>query len=306
MKRDKPVAAAYPDIRNENIPLVPKIDYDKPPPVTVLRKIIRTVCSALSRGYQCGIFMAIGLLRALLYLLERLGGPVSPPWKDLDRALRQGTYTFVEKARMPEGFPLIDPSDMDREYALVWIKWLSRPQEGLGDESTWFIWKTVLTPSVYTILVRDDAVSKKKVMRGATEVLELVYDGWVEKCQVGGEIKFPEESHEYQDYLTSQMHGALGTSRPHLLGLPCDYKYQPTPVLTEEDIDFIVKLLVALPSSEKERVVLVLRSLNKMYMLLPAEVCTTCFSRSEFFLIYHDCRPKRVPGQMARMAFVRL
>lgn len=49
MKRDKPVEATFPDRQNENFPLIPEIDFDNPPPVTIMRKIIRAYCSAIYR-----------------------------------------------------------------------------------------------------------------------------------------------------------------------------------------------------------------------------------------------------------------
>lgn len=197
---------------------------------------------------------------------------MSVPWQEISRAHARGDYTYVEKQRMPEGFPLIDAAAMDREYALIWIRWMRRRQDGIGDESSWFGFRTVFTPSINRKPVRQDAVSKNRVMRGSVEVWELVYDDWVQACQVNGNIKYPDEAKEYQEYLERQLGGAGRSSWPHLLGLPCKSDYVSAPAITDAEREFILGLLGDIPDSEKETVSSLINSLNAMYALLPAEV----------------------------------
>lgn len=184
----------------------------------------------------------------------------------------RGESTFIELQRMPENFPLIDPALMNAECALAWLKWLLRRQHGEGDKSSWFTFKVVHTPSLGWLLTRDDALSKEKITKGPTEVYELTYSGWVEKCQVGGRIKYSDESREYEDYLERQAQGSFSSSRPHLLGLPCKSRYTGVPPLPDSEFEPIADLLGKIPESESESVLSLVKVLNEMYMLLPAEV----------------------------------
>jgi hypothetical protein len=182
----------------------------------------------------------------------------------------KGDFSFIDRQRMPPDYPLIDPSVMTREYAIAWVKWLARPQKKEADPSTWFVPKIVYTTSLNISLVRNDAVSKRKVTKGGTEVWELMYDGWVDKCQRGGNIKYPEDSREYEEHLKQLERNSI--SRPHLLGLPCRSNYAPTLAVSDSIIGFIKELTDPLPDSDKEAINGLLRGLNKMYALLPAEV----------------------------------
>lgn len=201
-----------------------------------------------------------------------MGGSPLVPWKEISRAHAKGEYTFVDPKRMPKGYPLIDPSLMNKEYALVWVDWFGHRQNEIGDPSSWFMFDRVFTSSLHTLPVRKDAISKEKTLKGTTEVWELVYAGWVDRCQVAGNIKYPEESKEYKEYLDQQKRTGGLDSRPHLLGLPCDPDHTPSPAFTDDEVEFVVRLLGDIPEAEKGTVSALLKSVNEMYSLLPAEV----------------------------------
>jgi hypothetical protein len=116
---------------------------------------------------------------------------------------------------------------MDTKYALTWVEWLHRRQDGEGDQSTWFTFRVVHTLSLNSIPPNCQASRKSKIQKGSSEVWQLEYDGCVEHCQVGGEIWYPQESIDYEDYLKKQAVKS-GPSKPHLLGLPCQNRLSPS------------------------------------------------------------------------------
>jgi hypothetical protein len=178
----------------------------------------------------------------------------------------------VDECRQPPDHPLIDPSIMNKEYGMVWVHWLARTQRRLGDPSTWFCFKVVFTNSSTLKTVRSDAIKRTKIQKGSSEVWRLEYDGWVEQCQIGGHIRYPQESLEYEEALKRRAGALSRAGSSHLLGLPCQRNYEATQVIDSETRAHITSIVEKLPPEEKEGITRVVDALNEMYMLLPAEV----------------------------------
>jgi hypothetical protein len=166
IKCDKPLQATYPDPDNENVFRIPDFEEDKIPPLPVLRKIVQTACSTVHRKRQTVLHREI----AHTYILERLGDSQSMPWTEISWHQANYDNIFVKEQPQPPGFPLIEPSAMDTKYALTWVEWLHRRQDGEGDQSTWFTFRVIHTSSLNSIPPNCQASRKSKVQKGSSEV----------------------------------------------------------------------------------------------------------------------------------------
>jgi hypothetical protein len=165
----------------------------------------------------------------------------------------------------------MDPGRMGTECLLVWIKWLLRAQNKIGDESTWFAFKIVHTASLNSLPHNCDAIRRTEIKKGTKKMWELEYEGWGERCQVSGEISYPQESLEYEEYVLAQAAGAASHGKQHWLGLPSMPASEDEAFL-EAERDFVVGLLEDVPEPEKRAVSTLMESVNTMYALLPAKV----------------------------------
>lgn len=180
---------------------------------------------------------------------------------------------------MPADCPLLDPSQMNIEQIMIWIEWLSRPQLGIGDESTWFCFKVVLTSNLKPVPESSAAVRKSEAHRGIARVWELEYDGWVKNCQVGGNIQYSAQSLQYEEHLIAQGLAQAAQTRPHWLGLPPRTPSNTQAAISEDTRAFIIGLLDNVAESDRHTVEGLIDNLNKMYALMPAEVSTNSETR---------------------------
>lgn len=206
------------------------------------------------------------------YIIERLhgGGPV--PWRAMYTSWAKGEHRFVEPHRLPPGCPPIDPFQMISEQVNIWIEWLSRPQLGIDDESSWFGFKMVYTSNLKALPESSAAIQKSETRRNTAKVWELEYNGWVKNCQVGGKIQYSAESLQYEEYLVTQGLTLAAQNQPHWLGLPPRTPSNTQPAIPETARDFVLGLLANVTETDKHIVGGLIDSLNEMYSLMPAEV----------------------------------
>lgn len=205
-------------------------------------------------------------------MLERLLGGGSVPWREIHASYMKGEHRFIEKERQPPSCPLMDPSDMNSDGVNTSIGWFLQPQNNEGDKSSWFTFTLVLTSNRKALPDGCEAIQQTETQRGNAKVFELEYSGWVEKCQAGGNIRYPQESLDFERYLAAQGAAETSLKYPHWKGLRAGDPAKALPGISEEAQDFIFGLLADIADEEKEVVKGLVDRLNEMYSLMPAEV----------------------------------
>jgi hypothetical protein len=94
----------------------------------------------------------------------------------------------------------------------------------------------------------------------------------VERCQVAGNISYPQASLEYEEYIIQQAADVASRGKPHWLGLPAMATSGDSEGFSDAERDFVIGLLAGVPEPERRAVSTLMDGINTMYALLPATV----------------------------------